>query len=387
MARYLVLLAAAAVALALGGASAEGAGAGFAFGPLHPVFSSFGEYGSALSCPAGSPVSTSTCYLVGEGPGGTPPPGTTAYAGEAQDYTNEVVPVHDGVVGTPFVFANGLSGSAISCPGGSSCEIAGASGSSFAPVFIPLASGDPGAPVAVPLSGHVVWDDIVCTGAGDCVGVGWTTPSGASSSTQYGFLAVLKGGKLASAQVIKSLGQVNGISCASASLCTAVGSTFSPTFKGHGFFLEITGGKVGAPHVLTDTGGLNSVACPVSAGSCLAFGEVNAGAKGILPVRALITNGAATVTTESDTLPSVDGVACAALGKCIGYGTVDPNEKGEHGYLTTVSGGQLGSPVALPGADSVYTLSCPLAGSCVGIASLQHGAYGDSSVGTFTVAG
>jgi hypothetical protein len=387
MARYLVLLTTVVVALALGSGAAEGTGAGFAFGPLHPVFSSFGEYGSALSCPAGSPVSTSTCYLVGEGPGGTPPPGTTTYAGEAQDYTNEVVPVHGGVVGTPLVFANGLSGSMISCPGGSSCEIAGASGSSSAPVFIPLTNGDPGAPVTVPLSGHVVWQDIACTAVGDCIGVGWTTPSGASSSTQYGYIAVLKGGKLASAQVIKSLGQVNGVSCVSASLCVAVGSTFSPTFKGHGFFLEISAGKVGAPHVLSDTGGLNSVACPVSAVGCLAFGEVNAGAQGILPVRALITGGAASVTTESDSLPSVAGVACAAPGKCIGYGTVDPNEKGEHGYVTAVSGGQLGSPVAVPDSDSVYTLSCPLAGSCVGIASVQHGAYGDSSVGTFTVEG
>ena len=123
-------------------------------------------------------------------------------------------------------------------------------------------------------------------------------------------------------------------------------------------------------------------------GACLAFGEVSSGAKGILPVRALIKNGSAQVTTESASLPTVGGVACAALGKCIGYGTVNPNAKGEQGYVTTVSSiGQSGSPVLLPDSDSLYALSCPVVGACTGVASVQHGAYGDYSIGTFTLNG
>ncbi len=388
MTRHVILLAIAAVALVLGGSGAYGATAGFSFGSLHPVFSSFNEYGNALSCPAGSPVSTSTCYLVGEGPGGTPPPGTTAYAGEPKDYTNEIVPVHNGVVGTPFVFANGLAGSQISCPGGSACEIAGYMGATAAPVFIPLNNGAPEAPVSVPLSGHVVWDDIACAGPGDCIGVGWTTPSGASSSTQYGFIVVLKGGHVVSANINKGTGMVNSVSCSSAVLCTAVGSTFSPTFKGHGFFVDISGGKSGALHVLSNTAGLTLVNCLISAGTCLAFGEVSAGSKGILPVQALIKDGSAQVMTESTSTPTLGGIACAALGKCIGYGTVNPNAKGEQGYVTSVSsGGQVGSPALLPGSYSLYTLSCPVVGSCTGVASVQHGAFGDYSIGTFTVKG
>ena len=51
-----------------------------------------------------------------------------------------------------------------------------------------------------------------------------------------------------------------------------------------------------------------------------------------------------------------------------------------------MTGGQVNSPFTVSNTADIYGLSCPAAGSCVGLASYLHGAHGDFSEATFTLA-
>ena len=349
--------------------------------PLRPLFSSFDTAaGSVLSCPPGSPITATTCYLVGAGPGGTPPPGQISIRGVPNDHAYEVVPVTDGQVGQP-VPTGSVELDQVACPGGPTCIATGTTTSGTG-VISWLTKGAVTKTVAVPQANY--WSNLSCTKSFTCAAVGTNYSKQGSGTVEYGLVASVIGGKV-SAQVFRSVSYFNAAACTAPSSCLVGGVTFSASYENRsGVLMYLHDGAPGAIQVVHGTTGISTLACWWEQGACLATGTAPGPGGSVLPAEVTVVG----AKDSLDVLPSSGTMAsavCLSAGHCIDYGVLNPNTRGEHGYIDVATGGKLAPAVSVPGSSDVYGLSCPVAGSCVGVASYLHGAYGDFSEGVFTL--
>jgi hypothetical protein len=368
-------------ALVLGLASPSAASTHVKIGSQHAVLASFNaEGGPSLACPPGK---TMTCYLVGYGPGGTPPPGEITVPGEAMDFRPEIVPIHNGKPGTPVAFPGTESASLIGCGGGTTCIAAGYSKGTSAAAIIPISNGKPGTPVKV--AGRIVWHSIECTASTSCIAVGsrYTTPKG---NVDHGVIVAMNHGHVGAEMVITTASEIDGVSCTSTTACVAVGDSFSPADHFHGLFLTLNKGRAGKAHIVTKLGGLYDIACSWLKGTCVAGGEVLVGPNGSgggFNGRVLI-HGTKTTITELKSASNLNGsYVCAATGSCLAFGVVRPNQPGEHAALYVASKGKIGPNVTVSGDADIGELACSKVGVCTGVASELHGPFGDSSLRAF----
>jgi hypothetical protein len=370
------------VAPSASGTSAVAAKTHTVVGAKHAVLSSYTTgTGPMISCPPGKSIQNTTCYLVGAGPGGTAPPGVTPFS--PFDYLFSVIPIHNGKVGKPVDFPGAESASVISCPSAGKCDTAGYSNTYAKAALIPVTNGKPGTPVAV--AGIVTWSSIDCQSAGNCVAVG-TRDKNSSGTVRWGVIAYLHNGKLASEQVLKSAGEVDGVSCTSKTTCLAVGSTFSTSFNGHGFFATVKNGHAGKLHVIKKTGGLFSVTCGWVKGSCVAAGDTLVGTSSSYPNRVVIHGNSSHVTTlKSASAILGAGYTCPKTGSCVYYGVVAPNSAQEHAAIALVHNGKIGAAITIHGTNAVDDVACSEVGSCTTTGNPANGKYGDDSLTSFTL--
>jgi hypothetical protein len=310
---------------------------------------------------------------VGQGPGGTPPPGTTAQPPD--DYLNEVVPIRNGKPGTPITFPGTELADQVACPASTSCETIGFSKPLSKSAFIPLRSGKPGKPVAV--AGHDIWFGIACASAGNCVAVGQVTTG---PSTSHGVIAVLRKGKALKPKRFSTTSEFDGVSCLNAKTCIAVGST--NLFK-HGVFDVISSGHVGKLHVAKSTGGMNGIACGWAKGSCV-VPAFTSNKFGVFPARAVIHGTKVTVKKLSNTAPGLT-FTCPSVGHCVGFGVVKPNQKGQRAVVAIVTKGHVGPITKVAGAGSTGWVACVKVGSCDAYASSLTGVDPGDILRSFTV--
>ena len=156
--------------------------------PQSPTYVAFTPI-SGIACP--SPIA---CVAVG------------------QDFSNAVgavVPVANGVPGSPVSVANTQYLSAVACSSASSCLAVGSNGTEG--VVVPVTSGVPGSPVVV--TGTTSLNGVVCKELTSCTVVGQAGSKGAIVGVNNGVPGTV--------QTIRKTTSLNTIACAQT--CTEVG--------------------------------------------------------------------------------------------------------------------------------------------------------------------
>jgi hypothetical protein len=250
-----------------------------------------------------------------------------------------------------------------------------------------------GASAALPANAathsEVKLSDVSCPSIGECTAIGaYTDSSGArqglllaesSGTWATGVEAVLPGNASASEPGVL----LNGLACASAGNCVAVGQY--DTSSTQAVILTETAGSwdAGVEVALPANAGRNaylrSVSCP-SIGECTAVGEYEDSFGRLQGL--LLTETAGTWTTGAEaTRPAnallesdvhIDDVSCPAAGYCTAFGNYWDSITDQQGLLLTDTSGRWATGVeAAHPADSKYdgneeapSLSCPAVGDC-----------------------
>jgi hypothetical protein len=309
-------------------------------------------------------------------------------------------------VGALGVFiALGLAGGGIA--------ISAASAATGAPVF--ATAIDPGLPTGPDVSAtsqDATFYDVTCTSPGDCVAVG-VYLDGNGSDDRQAMVATETNGTWARPTGIPSLpsgaatgaGQqgafLDGLTCASAGDCTAVGGYTDTTGSGQAMVVTETNGVWAAATKLTLPSGYNTTADDQSAylsavtctgpGNCIAVGSYidSSGSddqQGMIATETSGTWASAKLTLPGDAGPGSDvdhadlnTVSCSGAGDCVAGGDyLDSNGAEDYQAMLVkdTSGTWTATKFALPmGALTIASdqsaalnaITCTSAGNCVGV--------------------
>jgi hypothetical protein len=341
----------------------------------------------------------------------------------ADGYEPVVAPVTDGVLGAAVEVtlpAGALTSgqhaelNAVSCPSTTLCvavgEYEGASNAA-APLVVSLTNGVPaqGTTSTLPSGALTNYNQqaylgaIACPTTSFCQATGdFQTAAGtealtvaiANGSADGASAPVLPGGALTSNQDA----YFNGVSCASATSCLAVGS-FTNADGREGLVTPLTDSTPGTstasslPNLALTTGqgaSLNAVSCS-SADVCVAAGAYTDSLGGE-PFVVTVTGGTPGAAYESALPPGArnthdgefDAISCAPAGTCLAVGDYEDSVVGLSPLAVPVSGGVPGTPVTVPvpSGTTTYggdfdTVSCVATATCV-----ASGDYFASSGGT-----
>ena len=270
----------------------------------------------------------------------------------------------------------------VSCATAESCLAIG-DNDSFAGVLTESWNGKTWTPGKLPSSAglSISIDGVSCASAADCVAVG--DRDSASGALEYPLAEVWNGRKWTAVKLPEpgkaTYPYLDGVSCASAADCVAVGNIS----LADGFGTELAeywnGKKWAASTPPVPAGGipntLEGVSC-VRAKNCVAVGDYLAAGKS--PGVADFWNGrkwtAGKVAGPDDS--SLAGVSCATASSCAGFGVVSQNETFVAAWNGTTWKTATLSPPGGKGSgawSTPYGVSCPSATSCVIV-----GVYGTS---------
>lgn len=227
-------------------------------------------------------------------------------------------------------------------------------------------------------------DAVACLSAASCISVGDTnaSPSGPYVLTTSNATDVA-GPTWEVATLPTTLGAVDDISCATPSLCLAVGHA---SLTGPIRILKSSnGGASWAPQtdvpVVTGEQSLDAVACP-STKVCVAVGYSHGS-----PLIVATSNGGSSwsqqATPASLTAGELYAVACASVLDCVvaGYAASSDSDALDGLVLTTTNGGRGASgwtEGTLPGESGpVESVACPSTKSCVAVGEQQYQAGGE----------
>jgi len=324
---------------------------------------------AAISC-----TGASTCTAVGATSNVA---GSTVALAEQWNGVNWTIVATPGIPGAPYTVL-----SAVSCSAATACT---AVGSDTAPGFGALAERWNGSSwalqsMATPADGEEGFVlGVACPSSTACVAAGDYINSSFSTVT----LAEVWNGTAWSQQPSPSpaggyILQMTGLSCSSASACTAVGWTqlgaMVLRFNGSSWQLEPTPAPTG-PQFVTPT--LNGVSC-ASASSCVSVG-------GFTGTMAEVWNGSKWALSATPNAPGVvisdlAAVSCPAAGSCVAVGNQE-NAAGGQTSLADAWNGATWSIQPTPSVDGALTVmltgvSCASPEACVAV-----GWY-DSAAGT-----
>jgi hypothetical protein len=208
---------------------------------------------------------------------------------------------------------------------------------------------------------------VSCTSASSCVAVGWTE----------GALGVIWNGSTWTSQHLPlppgtqdNDGQPNAVSCPAADSCIAVGDYYSP--DNYAPLAEIWDGSTWTAQTPPNPGGprvwwLNGVSC-ASASSCVAVGD------DVVKTVSETWNGSAWtltrgVTPAGATEAELNGVSCVSADDCVAVGdyTVKTSHVlAEHWNGSTWARQSAPSPAGVSGIN-VTGVSCPAADNCIAV--------------------
>ena len=194
---------------------------------------------------------------------------------------------------------------------------------------------------------------LALVGAAALSACGSSSPSSDSTSTS----SPSTSGHVVSSHTVSGVDQLTSISCPTATLCEAVGST---ALNGEGVVVTVTKGTAGAPHLVNGTKSLLSVSCPNST-TCEAAG-VGGGHGVVVPITAGIP-GTPQVVQDVSTLQTI---SCSSTSECLAGG-----RSPDSGVVFT------GTAVhGVFGTTSVNAVDCADT-NCTSVASTSNGKYND----------
>lgn len=292
------------------------------------------------------------------------------------DGTGVVVPIDNGVPGSPLKVdgSNGLA--AVSCPTTAFCEAVGAgSGSGIA---VPVDNGTPGA--SVPVTGTTSLDGVSCPTGPLC-------EAGGRSGAQGVVVTLMSPSHAQAPSPVAGTTSVNGIDCVSNSLCQVVASTSNGKYND--VVATVASGVPGAFRVVPPgTSTFSGIVCTATT-TCVAVGNgVHLVGERNIPEGVVVTiaNGTPGQPAGLPATPTVhlEAVSCGGPGRCVAVGTnglVSNGISQGRGVFVTIANGVPGRATPVSGSKLLLDgVSCPTPSSCVAV-----GTNGTAQVLSLTV--
>ena len=157
--------------------------------------------------------------------------------------------------------------------------------------------------------------------------------------------------------LVKGTVGLYGVSCPTATKCTAVGELQQPgTIRGA--VVTVTSGHPSAAKLVSAANGLYGVSCP-SATNCYAVGFNNS-ADGVV----VHLEGSSQIATVVTLVDAFTGVACVSATLCYAVGT-EHNKKGA--VVATISNNEVIRTKIVPRLSTPFGIACHSASSCVAV--------------------
>jgi len=243
-----------------------------------------------------------------------------------------VVPTTNGVAGRRRV-AGPTWFQAISCPSATTCfAVAGF-------FVVPIVNGLPRPPIVIQ---GIDMLGISCASASVCTAVG-TNMAGSAA-----FVSLVNGTP-GTVVTLPDASVLEDVACPSATRCEAVGYFVSSGL--HAIVVSIIGGVASPAVAVPGVNWLNGVAC-TSVTNCVAVGGFPSGV--VVP---LVSGVPGAVSTAAI---SLNGVACPTSTTCVAGGGDNIG-----GGVVTIVGGIVGPPRFIAAADVVFAVACSTATTCV----------------------
>jgi hypothetical protein len=224
---------------------------------------------------------------------------------------------------------------------------------SSATLFAPDASASPSVSIAASYPGPVgSFASVACPTSSECVAVG-------TGTGQDGIAATYGSGGWTVVPVPQATA-LDSVSCASATLCVAVGSGpqegLASVFDGTGWSTSTVSG----------TSALSSVSCVPGGTTCVAAGWFSSSGA-LVGVVAEFQGGSFTTDTVAGT-SQLFGVSCISSASCVAAG-----EGPSGGIVASLSGGGW-SASTVSGTSVLEAVSCAVAGECAAVGASGNGA-------------
>ncbi len=291
-------------------------------GPLSPI---------GVVCP-----SSNVCIVMGYDP--------------ASDATLTVIT--DGVPG-PTQRIPDVDLEALTCVSPTSCFAVGSRASLFEGLLVPITNGVVGSPQAVP--GTRILYGVACGSATSCVAVGLDFAGSFPPGTAV--VVPITGGIAGPPQHLPGAMVLRHVTCPSATSCFAIGRTNDV----QGVLVPITNGVAGPIQVVAGTDYLNAIACP-SPGACVVVGGLSFASGGFVVA---VTDGTAGPAQPISPDVELDSVACTDASHCVAVG--DDVQGGFDGVVVAIAGGVAGPVQKVPGTGLLVSVACST--SCVAVGS------------------
>ena len=203
---------------------------------------------------------------------------------------------------------------------------------------------------AIDVPGTSDLESVSCASATVCYAVGL-----AASSLDEAVLVRVVNGQPALVTRLPDFIGLYGIACPAATTCYAVGYDNSDDA---GAVTTITNGTASAPAEVPNDGNtpwLNAISCP-TATQCYAAGLVN-----YVPAIVPITSGTPDAAVNVANAWYLNGIDCSTVGNCVAAG----ENSTAQGILATLTGGAAGTTTVVAGTEYLYGVGCAADGDCL----------------------
>jgi len=222
---------------------------------------------------------------------------------------------------------------------------------------IEVGSGDTGEGVvasswlgAIDVPGTSDLESVSCASATVCYAVGLAT-----SARDEAVLVRVVNGQPTSVTRLPDFIGLYGVDCPAATTCYAVGYDNSDDA---GAVTTITNGTASAPAEVPNDGNtpwLNAISCPTVT-QCYAAGLVN-----YVPAIVPIISGTPAAAVNVANAWYLNGIDCPTIGNCVAVG----ENSTEQGIVATLTGGAAGTTTVVAGTEYLYGVGCAADGDCL----------------------
>ncbi len=268
----------------------------------------------------------------------------------ASDATLTVIT--DGVPG-PTQLIPDVDLEALTCVSSTSCFAVGRRTSLFEGILVPITNGVVGSPQAVP--GTRILYGVACGSATSCVAVGLDFAGSFPPGTAV--VVPIANGIAGPPQHLPGAMVLRHVTCPSATSCFAIGRTNDV----QGVLVPITNGVAGPTQVVAGTDYLNDIACP-SPSACVVAGGLSFATGGFVVA---VTDGTAGPAQPISPDVELDSLACTDASHCVAVG--DDVQGGFDGVVVAIDGGVAGPVQKVPGTGLLVSVACST--SCVAVGS------------------